>query len=135
MCLDRGLHSVSFQRGLGLVSALFLILVVAVLAVGVVQLVRTSGAAFSQDVLSSRALLAAQSGAELGLNRVFAPAGSGSCANRTFDLAPAGQAGCRATVTCTAMPVDGTPIYTLESRGRCDGGEVAERRLMVRARG
>lgn len=123
------------QRGLGLISALFLILVVAVLTVGVAQLVRTSGAAFAQDVLSERALLAAQSGAELALNRVYAPLGTGSCTNRSFNLATVGQNGCTATVTCASTVVNSVTYYTIDSRGRCNAGEIAERRLLVRAGG
>lgn len=128
-------RSPAAQRGLGLISAIFLILVVAVLAVGIASLVRTASVAFAQDVLSTRALLAAQSGAELGLNRLYAPVGTGSCTNRSFALSGAGQNGCTATVTCTTTVVNGAPYYSLESRGRCDAGEVAERRLVVRTGG
>lgn len=120
--------------GMGLVSAIFLILVVAVLVVAILSMVRTSGDAFAQDVVAQRAFLAAQSGAELGLNRVFAPAGSGACNNWNWDLTEAGLTSCQAVVRCSSEVVAAVSYYTLESAGRCDlGGVVAERHLLVRA--
>lgn len=122
------------QRGIGLMAAIFLIVVVAVLVVAIARMVRTSSAAFAQDVMTHRAFLAAESGAQLGLNRVFAPSGVPACTAWSWDLAPVGLANCRADVACRSESVDGTPYYTVESHGRCDaGGVVAERRLFVRA--
>jgi MSHA biogenesis protein MshP len=119
---------------MGLVSAIFLILVVGVLVVAILRMVRTSADAFALDVVNQRALLAAESGAELGLNRIFAPAGSGACGNWNWDLGGTGLTACRAVVTCTTEVVAAVSYYTLESSGRCDlGGVVAERRLLVRA--
>lgn len=115
-------------------SAIFLILVVAVLVVAITRMVRTSGDAFAQDVITHRAFLAAESGAQLGLNRVFAPSGVGSCGSWTFDFADAGLPACAATVSCLSDVVAATTYYTLTSAGRCDvGGFVAERRVLVRA--
>jgi MSHA biogenesis protein MshP len=122
------------QRGIGLIAAIFLIVVVAVLVAAITRMVRTSAQAFAQDVTTHRAFLAAESGAQLGLNRVFAPAGVPACATWTWDLAGVGLAGCQALVDCRSEVVGGTPLYTVESSGRCDaGGLVAERQVLVRA--
>jgi len=122
------------QHGIGLVAAIFLIVVVAGLVAAITRMVRTNADAFAQDVVSQRALLAAESGAELGLNRVFAPAGLPACSDWSWDLAAMGLSACRAEVSCRSEVVDGTPHYTLESDGRCvSGGVVAERRILVRA--
>lgn len=122
------------QRGIGLIAAIFLIVVVASLAVGVASLVRSGAAGYIQDVLAYKAFLAADSGAQLSLNRVFAPEGTPSCANRVFPFTEPGLEGCQATVTCSAISVSGELRYDLESRGRCTTGtEVAERRIVVRA--
>jgi MSHA biogenesis protein MshP len=124
----------SRQRGIGLVAAIFLIVVVAGLVAAIGRMVRTNADVFAQDVTSQRAFLAAESGAELGLNRVFAPAGAPACGNWSWDLAAMGLSGCRVDVACSSEVVDGTPHYTLESDGRCSGGGVvAERRVLVRA--
>ena len=54
----------SRNRGMGLVSAIFLILVVTILVVAISRMVRTSSEAFAQEVLSHKAFLAAESGAQ-----------------------------------------------------------------------
>lgn len=129
MCPDRRL-----QRGMGLVAAIFLIVVVAALVVAISRMVRTSEEAFARDVMTHRAFLAAESGAQLGLNRVFAPSGASACISWTWNLDSAGLRNCTAAVECRSEVVGGTPHYTLESHGRCDaGGMVAERQVLVRA--
>lgn len=122
------------SRGMGLVSAIFLILVVAVLVVAITRMVRYSGDAFAREVMSHRAFLAAESGAQLGLNRLFAPEGIGSCSSWTWDLSTTGLNGCQASVACRSEAVGATIYYTLESSGRCDVGDLlAERQVLVRA--
>ena len=122
------------QRGLGLISAIFLIVVVAAIAVAVVSLVRSQSQAFAEDVLSEKAFLAAQSGGEVGLNRVFAPIGTPSCTTWDFDLDRPGLEKCAAHVVCTSTAVSGVAQYTLESAGRCGAGnDIAERHVVVRA--
>jgi MSHA biogenesis protein MshP len=125
----------SSQAGLGLVSAIFLIVVVAALVVAITGMVRSSAEVFAQEVVSYRAFLAAESGAQLGLNRLFAPAGAGACGNWNWDLSDFGLPSCEASVACRAETVAGTNYYTLESDGRCDVGNfIAERGILVRAR-
>lgn len=115
-------------------GAIFLIVVVAVLVVAITRMVRTSEEAFAQDVVTHRAFLAADTGAQLALNRVFAPAGPSSCTTWTWNLAPVGLNNCQAQVDCRTELVGGTPHYTVESNGRCDVGDVvAERQVLVRA--
>ncbi len=122
------------ERGIGLIAAIFLIVVVASLAVGVASLVRTGAAAYVQEILAYKAFLAAESGAQLSLNRVFAPQGTPSCGNRVYPFAITGLEGCQATVTCNAIAVNGESYFDLESRGHCTTGtEIAERRIAVRA--
>lgn len=133
MCRS-GPGATSRQRGIGLVAAIFLIVVVAGLVAAIARTVRTSGEAFARDVVSHRAFLAAESGAELALNRVFAPAGAGTCGNWSWDLSVVGMPSCRAEVRCASQVVDGSPHYTVESDGRCDtGGVAAQHRVLVRA--
>jgi MSHA biogenesis protein MshP len=122
------------QRGIGLIAAIFLIVIVAGLAVGVASLVRSGAAGYVQDVLAYKAFLAADSGAQLSLNRVFAPEGTPNCGNRVFPFTEPGLEGCEAIVSCSAVSVSGVLRYDLESRGRCSTGtEIAERRIAVRA--
>ena len=122
------------QRGIGLISAIFLIVVVSMLAVAITSMVRTSSDEFAQNIIDQNALLAAQSGAQLGLNKVFAPLGAGACSNWTFDLEDIGLRSCQAVVQCASIVVAGEPHYTLQSDGRCAVvGFAAQRRLELRA--
>jgi len=122
------------QRGIGLIAAVFLIVVVASLAVGVASLVRSGSASYAQDVLAYKAFLAAESGAQLALNRLYAPVGAGSCANRVIALDSVGLKACIATTTCAAMTVNGAQHYDIDSAGRCGAAtEAAERHIVVRA--
>jgi MSHA biogenesis protein MshP len=117
------------------VSAIFLVVVVGMLVVAITGMVRTSADVFAQDVVSHRAFLAAESGVQLALNRVFAPVGAGTCVNRNWDLASSGLPSCQAAVSCRAEVVAGNSFFTLVSDGRCDvGGYVAQRRVLVRAK-
>lgn len=121
------------QRGVGLVAALFLITVVALLSVAIMGSVRTGADAFALDVVAHRAFLAAESGAQLGANRVFAPSGTPVCVNANYDLDALGLASCSAAVSCDSELVAGEALYTLRSAGRCDsGGVVAQRQVLVR---
>ncbi len=123
------------QSGIGLIAAIFLIVVAAVLTGAIASMVRTSSSAFVQDVLSLQAFAAAESGAQLGLNRVFAPEGSGSCVDRTFTFEAAGLEGCEASVTCRVTVIDAVAHYDLESTGRCVAGSgSAQRSVLVRAK-
>ena len=107
---------------------------VAVLVTAMLSLVRTSGMAFAQDVLGYKALLAADSGAQLTLNRIYAPAGVGNCAGATWVLDMTGLESCQATVTCSTELVSGDTYYTVDSYGRCTAGpQIAERRIRVRS--
>ena len=122
-------------QGLGLVSAIALIMVVAVIMVAITGMVQNSSKGFTQDILSHRALLAAESGSQLGLNRLFPPQGAGACTNQTWDLSGFGLPSCQANVVCRAEVVDSTTYYTLESDGRCVAGQdIAERSVLVRVR-
>lgn len=124
----------SRMRGLGLVAAIFLIMVSALLSLAIARSVRTSAGAFSVEILSERALLAAESGAELSLNRLFAPDGLGSCTTQTFPLTDLGMPACEAVVNCTTAVVDGSDLFSINSAGRCDAGDlVAHRQVLVKA--
>ena len=124
----------SNQKGIGLVAAIFLIVVVASLVVAITRMVRTSADAFSMDVVSQRAFSSAQVGTEMALNRVFAPEGIGTCAIWTWTLDDIGLKSCQSMVSCDTQVVAGVQYYTIESHGRCSvAGVVAERTLLVRA--
>lgn len=122
------------ERGMGLVAAIFLITVVAALSVAIMRSVQTGADAFALDVVAHRAFAAAESGAQLGANRLFAPSGTPACsASTSYDFDSLGLTSCVAVVGCQSEAIDGEPLYTIRSAGRCDsGGVIAEREVLVR---
>lgn len=127
------------QRGLGLATALFVITVMALLAVLITQLVRSNADAISEELNLMRAYFAAQSGVEYGLNQAFPPdGGASSCpaASGTTTLGPLdfsedGLSMCTAEIECATLKVTGKNYYTLTVTGSCGG---VSRTLQVRAR-
>lgn len=127
------MRPLSAQRGLGLPAAIFVITLLAVLAVAINALVAQNDAAFEEEVLLTRAFYAAESGAGFGLNALFPPAEfpgyasgagavAGSCAvaDNDYDLVAAGLSACKATVSCTVdATVAGVDYFTITSVGTC----------------
>ena len=69
------------QQGLGLVGAVFVIVVVALLAVAMAKMLEADKLSQSYEILGLKAFLAAESGAQLGVNRLLAPESAGACVN------------------------------------------------------
>jgi MSHA biogenesis protein MshP len=133
-------NSASRQTGIGLPAAIFIITVMAVIAVAINVLVQENAETFEEEVNLARAFYAAESGAGFLMNRTFPPEeystyGGSNCAARTYTFGdvPGQRTGlvqCTATVTCSTK-TDGTKDYhTIESTGSC--GDV-ERTIQVRA--
>ncbi|MGB0732293.1 MAG: hypothetical protein ACPGPF_00960 [Pontibacterium sp.] len=131
------------QRGLGLVSAIFIITIGAMLAVAMSQFMQLGQLSTIRVFQSTRAMQAAESGVQLELNRLTHPQNLGGCATNAsssatynFGSTP-GIAGCNAAVSCTVTTIDSVDYVTFTSVGRCgDSGDVfgqASRRIELRA--
>ncbi len=123
------------QHGLSLATALFVITIMALLAVMIFQLVRSNAETTQEEVLLIRSFYAAESGVQFGLNAVFPPDGSASsCPGvgmpTSYDLEEEGLNACAVEVTCSAVTVSAVNYYTVESTGTC--GSVS-RTIQVRA--
>ena len=123
-----------YSRGLGLISALFFITVTAMLTVAIARSLSSTAAAAGLEIYSLNAFLAAESGAQLGMNALYSPLGGGVCANRTVDLASIGLTDCQSTITCQPEVVGGFSYFTITSAGSCseNGQIMAQRRILVR---
>ncbi|WP_286240527.1 hypothetical protein [Neptuniibacter halophilus] len=139
------------QQGLGLVSAIFVITVLALIIVGMARFFGLSQNATSQDFLAARALAAAQTGVELELAcleasetgcSASAAVGSlptaldywpGPTAAEQFNLA--GLRGCRAEVYYRTVSADTGNFWSIESVGYCGGAGLdgASRGIVIRA--
>ncbi len=126
----------SRQRGMGLIAAIFVITVMALLTVGLARLVVTGQQSYGYELLSARAFLAAESALQIQNYAVIPPGGGGTCSVSTAiaSFAAEGLQGCEATVFCDAIgPISGVTYYSLEAEGRCGIGiDLAIRRIASR---
>ena len=132
------------QKGLGLPTAIFVITIMALLAVAINALVRNNAESTGEELKLIRSFYVAESGLQFGMNAVFPPPASGlasSCPGlgspttySPFDIP--GSNNCSVEVTCSEqqVAVSGGPalesFFTIESTGTCDD---VSRTFQVRA--
>lgn len=124
--------SASRQRGVSIISALFMLLLFAALAAYMVSLTSTSNITSAQDIQGARAYQAAQAGLEWGLIQVLDPANTTVVSPLTatwphMPVCPADTTltlfGFSVTVHCERFPlgvvgVTGPPVYLEEAGTR-----------------
>ena len=144
----------SSQRGFSIPAAIFVLVVVAMLGTGMQKILSKGEQDVAREVLSMRALMAAESGIERGLNQVLEtnPAScTGNLSNPPTSLTPlisswvlsaAGMSSCEVNVICGVAQhdVDNDGLlenyYTLRSSGQCGPpADRAFRLVEVQARG
>ena len=122
----------SKQRGLGLISAIFVITVMALLASGVASLVANSANIHSWQMLSMRAQSAAASGLEIKLAALAEQPNCGIDSIQ-YPYDTAGLYQCSAVVSCSSVKHQSKIYITLDSRGSCGVGlETAEKSVQKR---
>lgn len=126
------------QRGIGLPATIFLIVILALIVVAMSDLTEDANTGFAQDFQSTRAFYAAESGAQVALNRVFV--GGEDCDNTLgyldFDADGdnPGLNNCVAQLVCQMDTVSGTEYMTFTSTATCGAGlDQATRAVQVRA--
>ena len=116
MSLQRGVQR---QRGFALVTALFLIVVLAGLGLVAVKLSTVQHQTVSLAIQAARAFQAAQSGIEYGAYRALS---AGACGATSFNYTEGGLAGITVDVTCTASShgegASITNVYALQAFAR-----------------
>ena len=125
------------QSGVSLPAVIVIVVVLGVISAGLVSLVATGNVAVGHEILSQRAFLAAESGAQNGMGRLF-PVGGGGVQCNAFNVVfnNGGLQGCSVNVPCQpAGNFNGRDHYTLISTGQCIAGEAtAIRTIQVGAR-
>lgn len=130
------------QKGFGLPFAIFVIVILAMIAAAITQLETDSSESVVFDVQSTRAFLAANSGVQIGMNRLYPPGlTANDCTHAYFNATPsisfnsAGLENCTASVTCVADSVGGDDFFSLISLGKCGANlDLAMRIVEVRVR-
>ncbi|MGH1462345.1 MAG: hypothetical protein ACRBB6_09935 [Neptuniibacter sp.] len=145
------IQTAKYQAGLGLVSAIFVITILAVIIAGMSRFFVASQSSIVQEFLGARAITAAQSGIELeltclenSLSGCTASAAVGSTPS-TYDYWPGpsstatfsidGLKSCRAEVFYRSVSSAIGNFWTIESTGICGGSGLdgASRKVVIRA--
>ncbi len=112
------------QNGFSMAFLLFAIVIISLLAAALIQLNAQSNLANAQQVISTRAFFAAESGAQLQALRIFpVSGGAGTCSNQSFNFSNNGLNGCTTTTTCTTITVNSENYYQVTSAGQCNAGQ------------
>lgn len=131
------------QHGLSLILSIFILVVLALLAAAMLNILSVGAGSVAREVISTRALFVAESGAQVKLNQIFPPGSVASalaqCLAVDNTIGLAGIDGCSnlsVVVECDGMLVDSEIYYTITSTGSCGPvGEQAIRVTEVRAKG
>jgi MSHA biogenesis protein MshP len=108
------------QRGFSIVSAIFLLLTLAGLALFILQFSTMQQATSNQDLQGSRAYQAARAGIEFGLYQVLVPVAPPACGSSTSPALGGSLSGFTPTVgfACSSVFTEGTTtvtVYTITS--------------------
>ena len=132
-------HRIKLQNGLGLPSALFLIVVLVILLATMNQLNDVSATAFGRQWLNLRAFYLAESGAQisavqaLNSEQVMASCDTSFISNQNVNTP--GFIGCELNVSCSSQVVASETYYTFTSTGRCGNDpDSATRIIQIRLR-
>jgi MSHA biogenesis protein MshP len=130
------------QQGVSLILAIFIIVGLSLLGAAMMNLSKTGADTVAREVISTRALLAAESGAQRLLNEIFPP--GSSTANTAPCFAPPlytweGLTGCenvKVDLDCQSISVDGVNYFTVTSTGHCGPvDDQAVRVVEIKAKG
>lgn len=129
------------QLGIGLPAAIFIITIMALIAVAINRLVEQNSQSFAEQANLARAFYAAETGAGFFMNGLFPPEDyptyssfpadcSVAWGTRVYNFSIEGLNGCSASVQCSSVLSPGTETFvTVESTGTCD---VISRTVQVR---
>ena len=141
MCLNRcsTLPARVRQTGFSLPLALFIIVVLGLLATVLYRVIAMNQLSVVQETLSARAFLAAESGAQAGMLRLFPISGAAASCSGSPGISQSfssnGLVGCDVTLVCNSLLVDGELYYQMTSTGVCRAGNLrASRAIEVSAR-
>lgn len=138
-----GLKSANKQHGLSLVIAIFILVILSLLGAAMINILSAGTESVAREVLSTRALFAAESGAQRKLNEIFDPGGAVQpdlCANVSDTYTQVdldGIQGCstlEVVVDCARAFVNDINYFTITSEASCGPADSpAVRRIQVQA--
>ena len=130
-------NSIFRQRGFGLPAAIFIIVIMALIAAAAVNILNKGLEGVSQEVMSTRAFYSAESGAQHVLSQLFPlNGGAANCAaTSSVNFNTTGLSNCSANMTCSATTIGSETFYTINSTGTCSTGSTTTvRQIQIMAR-
>ncbi len=129
MYLQPKKQSLVKQQGSALMLALFVMIVLMLLGSALVKILSTSSETIAQEVIGTRALMAASAGMQAHLQKTFplnTPNPQACPADYSYDLSGVdGLKHCWAHVTCIAYSTPGTEsYYRFVSQGDCGSSAI-----------
>ena len=124
--------SINKQRGFSIAAAIFLVVVMALLATAMVQILTTSHLGLSQEMTASKAYLAGRSGVQWGMYQAVYASATGT---HVVTFNNSGLNGTQASVTLTSSLVETETFYTLDASGSFGANtdpEYSQRSLQLR---
>jgi len=130
--------STSRHKGFSLPAAIFILVVMALLAAAAVNLLNKGLKGVTQEVLSTRAFYSAESGAQYVLGQLFSLSGgvANCAASSSLNYSATGLAGCSSSMTCSSRSIGSVLYYSINSTGVCSSGSdraVRQIELLARA--
>ncbi len=134
-----GLAAHRRQRGSALIVGIFVITVMFLLAAALIRISSDGDEALTLEVWGTRALAAANSGADVAMSKLFPlDGGASSCANVPAAWSVPnviGFHGCAVNLSCNAFMVDGVTQYRIVSTAVCQSADLrVSRTVEVTAR-
>lgn len=121
------------QQGAALIVAVFILVVLSLLAGAMISLQKAGDEVVAREVIATRALLAAETGAHRMLNELFV--NGNACAVPSWSVwdfdadssTGVGLDNCQVSVFCTQLePASGGTFYEIEAEGQCGYGAEAD---------
>ncbi|WP_325891545.1 MSHA biogenesis protein MshP [Grimontia sp. NTOU-MAR1] len=128
--MHRKVTSLKHQKGSMLIIAVFAMTALAALGAALMQITTSQSDTTTREVLGTRAWLAANSGTEMAMARLFPlakdannlPVATCSEAPVVTTFSSAGLRGCLVSVTCETIDAGEFVQYHVESKGQCGSG-------------
>jgi len=135
--------SVRRQAGSALVIGIFVITVMFLLAAALINIVEDADTGLTQEVWGTRALAAANSGADAALAQLFPLNAAANviptCASVSSSWTPPDVVGfhaCSVSLSCTSYAAGTVTQYRINSKAVCESGDTrVSRQVEVEARG
>ena len=111
-------------KGFSLPMAIFILVIMALVATAAVTVLNKSLSSVSQEVMSTRAFYSAESGAQYVLNQLF-PLGGGAAncsASSNLNFTSTGLSSCSAAMSCSSTTIGSETYYLVRSTGTCSTG-------------